>query len=145
MKFSTGEIRKFLKPGMLVTVKSPVDTSREYESGQIANPSDIGKVKGIKCPVVTIPDRNKRRPFDEFVSVEFLHAEERRGAVSYDNIQLLGFLNYLPEQFLDKFLLDAADAHSWRWSGIREVEMEITFTNYDEVKVKRFYPIGSKY
>lgn len=144
MKFSTGEIRKFLKPGMLVTLKSPVDISREYESGQIANPSDIGKVKGIKCPVVTIPDRDKRRPFDEFVSVEF----SQSGAVSYDNIQLLGFLNYLPEQYLDEFLLDAADAHSWRWSGIRETEMEVTFSNYDEVrafKVKRFYPIGSRY
>lgn len=142
MKFSARRIREFLKLGMEVTVREPVDISREYESGYFANPSDIGTVKGIKCPVVRIA-KDKRRPYDEFVSVEF--DDERRGAVSYDNIQLLGFLSYLPEQYLDDFLLDAANAHSWRWSGIRETDMEVAFTNYDGSKIKRSYPIGSRY
>lgn len=142
--FSTRKVRDFLKVGMTVSIKRPVDISNEYEPKRDAEPGHIGKVKRVKIPDVRVAP-GKERPYHEFVSVEFFGTDGRRGAVSYDNIQLLGFLNYLPAQFLDDFLLDMDKAHAWRWSNISETEMEVAFTDFDSTLGKKVYSIGNRY
>lgn len=143
MKFNAKKIRAFLKKGMQITVKTPVDASTEYEEKEmLMRPGDIGTVVGIKCPVVCILPGKGRRLYDEFVAVKVeIGGRWRRCAVSYDNIQLLGILNYIPEGQLDKFLSDMEDAHSLRWSGIHETHLLMEFTAYDGLKHKVRYNI----
>ncbi len=147
MKFSARKIRAFLKTGMLVTVKTDVNALAECETGLVMRPGDIGTVTGIKCPVIRIIP-GERRPFDEFVSVRLWLSDEnhrmsyKKYAVSYDNIQLLGFLHYLPDRDLDKFLTDLGEAHLMRWTGIYETYMLVKFTAYDGSTSEIRYSLG---
>lgn len=140
MKFAPRRIRDFLKKGMPVTI-------RERESDVYMYPGEIGLVKDIKCPVVRInPD--KRRPYDEFVSILLIKKvddklSELRVSVSYDNIQLLGVLEYLSEKSIDQVLadMDRLNAHGLAWSGIHETYLTIKYTLPDGLREERRYDL----
>lgn len=151
MKFTPRKIRTFLKVGMQVTVKNAVDVYRPCgEKGITMTPGEFGIVKDIKCPVVRITP-GKRRPHDEFVSVEVIKEidgrwRKRRVAVSYDNIELLGIFEYLSMQAIEQVVadMDSLNAHGLSWSGIYETYITIKYTSSDGTKEEMRYDLHAK-
>jgi len=83
-------LRDDLKKGDKVRVISSVEAFYSGYAGRpqlILSPDILGTVGAVRVPVVTI--REPRRPYDEYVCVDYLCPitnEIQRAAVSYNNL-----------------------------------------------------------
>lgn len=89
--------RNMIERGMLVRVRETVEDVfySEYAGNpkMILTPDITGSVGSIRVPVVCrTRDPKLRRPFDEYVCVDFLEPQTekiQRASVSYDNLILV--------------------------------------------------------